>query len=135
MPHPAMSPNHVAVITGGASGIGLAAAMQFASLGMKVCIADLGAERLAEAKVGYLPLIDIPRMGEIAQRLVQAAVSAIACRDADAAHAASALDDELDILYKEAQRELRARLLEEPQNVPLISHLLFVTHYLERIGD
>ncbi len=49
MPHVAMSPNHVAVITGGASGIGLAAAMRFAALGMKVCIADLGADRLAEA--------------------------------------------------------------------------------------
>src|SRR6516165_9715643 len=49
MPHPAMSPDHVAVITGGASGIGLAAAMRFAGLGMKVCIADLGADRLAEA--------------------------------------------------------------------------------------
>src|SRR3981081_3481590 len=49
MPHAAMSPNNVAVITGGASGIGLAAAMQFVKLGMKVCIADLGAERLAEA--------------------------------------------------------------------------------------
>src|SRR5260370_38928359 len=49
MPHAAMSPNHVAVITGGASGIGLAAAMRFAQFGMKVCIADLGAERLAEA--------------------------------------------------------------------------------------
>ena len=50
MPHPAMSPNHVAVITGGASGIGLAAAMRFAGLGMKVCIADLGGDRLAEAQ-------------------------------------------------------------------------------------
>ncbi len=49
MPHAAMSPNHVAVITGGASGIGLAAATRFAQLGMKVCIADLGAERLKEA--------------------------------------------------------------------------------------
>ena len=55
MPHKAMSPNNVAVITGGASGIGLAAAMRFASLGMKVCIADLGgsepvlAKHLAEA--------------------------------------------------------------------------------------
>ncbi|CAN7504564.1 SDR family NAD(P)-dependent oxidoreductase [Bradyrhizobium sp. LjRoot220] len=49
MPHPAMSGNHVAVITGGASGIGLAAAMRFAGLGMKVCIADIGASRLAEA--------------------------------------------------------------------------------------
>ena len=50
MPHPAMSPNSVAVITGGASGIGLAAATRFARLGMKVCIADLGADRLAEAE-------------------------------------------------------------------------------------
>src|SRR5215212_7892814 len=51
MPHPAMSPDNVAVITGGASGIGLAAALRFAGLGMKVCIADLGAERLAAAEV------------------------------------------------------------------------------------
>lgn len=50
MPHPAMSPNNVAVITGGASGIGLAAAMRFARTGMKVCIADLGTERLTEAE-------------------------------------------------------------------------------------
>ena len=49
MSHPAMSANNVAVVTGGASGIGLAAAMRFARLGMKVCIADLGADRLADA--------------------------------------------------------------------------------------
>ena len=50
MTHPALSPDNVAVITGGASGIGLAAAMRFARLGMKVCIADLGGDRLAEAE-------------------------------------------------------------------------------------
>jgi NAD(P)-dependent dehydrogenase (short-subunit alcohol dehydrogenase family) len=50
VPHPAMSPNNVAVITGGASGLGLAAAMRFAALGMKVCIADLGTDRLADAE-------------------------------------------------------------------------------------
>jgi len=50
VPHAAMSPNNVAVITGGASGIGLAAAMRFATLGMRVCIADLGTNRLAEAE-------------------------------------------------------------------------------------
>src|SRR6266567_445753 len=49
MPHPAMSPDNVAVITGGASGIGLAAAMRFAARGLKVCIADIGADRLAAA--------------------------------------------------------------------------------------
>ena len=35
MPHPAMSPNHVAVVTGGASGIGLAAAQPFAAMGLR----------------------------------------------------------------------------------------------------
>jgi len=54
MPHAAMSPDNVAVITGGASGIGLAAAMRFAGFGMKVCIADLGADRLAAAATKLL---------------------------------------------------------------------------------
>ena len=49
MSHPALSPNNVAVITGGASGIGLAAAVRFARLGMRVCIADVGTDRLAQA--------------------------------------------------------------------------------------
>jgi NAD(P)-dependent dehydrogenase (short-subunit alcohol dehydrogenase family) len=50
MPHSALSPNNVAVITGGASGIGLAAALKFAQMGLKVCIADIGGDRLAEAE-------------------------------------------------------------------------------------
>jgi NAD(P)-dependent dehydrogenase (short-subunit alcohol dehydrogenase family) len=50
MPHPVLSPDHVAVITGGAGGIGFAAARKFASLGMKVCVADLGNDRLAAAE-------------------------------------------------------------------------------------
>lgn len=49
MSHPALSPNAVAVITGGASGIGLAAASHFARLGLKVCIADHDDEKLARA--------------------------------------------------------------------------------------
>lgn len=44
-----MTTNSVAVITGGASGIGLAAAMRFAHLGLRVCIADLGSDRLSRA--------------------------------------------------------------------------------------
>jgi NAD(P)-dependent dehydrogenase (short-subunit alcohol dehydrogenase family) len=42
--------SNVAVITGGASGIGLAAARHFAGLGMSVVLADLGGDRLANAK-------------------------------------------------------------------------------------
>jgi NAD(P)-dependent dehydrogenase (short-subunit alcohol dehydrogenase family) len=51
MTHPVLSANNVAVITGGASGIGLAAAMRFARIGMKVCVADIGADRLKEAAI------------------------------------------------------------------------------------
>jgi NAD(P)-dependent dehydrogenase (short-subunit alcohol dehydrogenase family) len=50
MNHPAIAPGRVALITGGASGIGFAAAKRFAALGMKVCIADLDAAALAEAQ-------------------------------------------------------------------------------------
>ena len=49
MPHPVIAKGNVAVITGGASGIGLAAAMAFARAGMKVCIVDVDENRLAEA--------------------------------------------------------------------------------------
>jgi len=50
VPHPVIAPDHVAVVTGGASGIGFAAAERFARLGMKVCIADIGGDRLHDAE-------------------------------------------------------------------------------------
>ncbi|MCK1268351.1 NAD(P)-dependent dehydrogenase (short-subunit alcohol dehydrogenase family) [Bradyrhizobium sp. GM2.2] len=49
MPHPAIIKDNVAVITGGASGIGFAAAAAFARNGVKVCIADVDQARLADA--------------------------------------------------------------------------------------
>ncbi len=49
MPHPVLARNHVAVITGGASGIGFAAAVRFIKAGMRVCVADLGREKLSRA--------------------------------------------------------------------------------------
>jgi NAD(P)-dependent dehydrogenase (short-subunit alcohol dehydrogenase family) len=49
MSHPALTKGAVAVITGGAAGIGLAAAKRFAGLGLRICIADRDADRIAYA--------------------------------------------------------------------------------------
>ena len=47
--HPALAANRVAVVTGAASGIGLAVSVKFAGLGMKVCMADANGEALEAA--------------------------------------------------------------------------------------
>ncbi len=77
MPHPAIAKNSVAVVTGGASGIGLAMATRFARLGLRVCIADLGVDRLSRAAAVLSKLapegpasimaeeIDVSRIGDI----------------------------------------------------------------------
>lgn len=49
MSHPVLTSESVAVVTAVAAGIGLASAIRFARLGVRVGIADLGRERLAKA--------------------------------------------------------------------------------------
>ncbi|MEM6712412.1 MAG: SDR family NAD(P)-dependent oxidoreductase [Pseudomonadota bacterium] len=49
MTHPAFTSGSVAVVTGGASGIGLAAAKTFASMGMRLVIVDRAHDKLAAA--------------------------------------------------------------------------------------
>lgn len=56
-----ISPNEfegrAAVITGGAKGIGLAAAKRLAGLGMKVCVADNDSDALEKARAELSPLV------------------------------------------------------------------------------
>ena len=55
MAHAALAFGSVAVVTGGAAGIGLAAARRFAQSGLRVCIADIGTDRLARAAAELAP--------------------------------------------------------------------------------
>ena len=51
--HPALAPGHVAVVTGAASGIGLAAAQRFFEAGMRVVLADVDADALDVAAARF----------------------------------------------------------------------------------
>jgi NAD(P)-dependent dehydrogenase (short-subunit alcohol dehydrogenase family) len=79
--HPALVEGRSAVITGGASGIGLAAAKRFAALGMKICLADVSqdvldraAQQLSGASVVTVPT-DVSRWEDV-QRLKERAYAA-----------------------------------------------------------
>jgi NAD(P)-dependent dehydrogenase (short-subunit alcohol dehydrogenase family) len=60
--HPALMEGRAAVITGGAGGIGLAAAKRFAALGMKICLADLSEEALDRAtkQLSHATVVTVP---------------------------------------------------------------------------
>lgn len=67
--HPAFTNENVAVITGGADGIGLAAAQYFQSIGMRICIADINPDKLQHAKAVLGEVItatvDVSKLGEV----------------------------------------------------------------------
>lgn len=81
------------------------------------------------------PLIDIPRMVEIAREMLREAVRAYSDRDPVKARQVAARDDEIDHLYKAIFDELVEIMAENPQGVTRATYLLWVAHNLERIGD
>jgi len=80
MTHPAIEAGHVAVITGGASGIGLAAARKFLSLGLKVAIADWNEEAIARAQQALGPDVLVMRTDVSSRTYVEAFQEAVLAR-------------------------------------------------------
>lgn len=81
------------------------------------------------------PLIDIPRMQEIACEMVHDALDAFVQMDAEAAKAVAARDQEVDELYVQILRELLTFMMQDPKTIAQSTYLLWVAHNLERIAD
>jgi phosphate transport system protein len=81
------------------------------------------------------PLIDIPRMSEIARAMLHDAITAYIEDDEAAARAIVAVDDVVDDLYNQIYRELLTFMLADPTTIDQATHLLWAAHNLERVAD
>ena len=103
-------------------------------------VGDL-AVNIAEAGKRYLqhppvkPLIDIPRMGEIAQAMLRDSLDAFVRRDIALAEAVLAQDDLVDALKTQIFRELLTYMLQDATTIEPAIDLILMSRHLERIGD
>ena len=81
------------------------------------------------------PLVDIPRMAVLSQRMVKKALDAYVREDVELATTVGPDDDEVDQLFKQIFRELLTIMMENPRTISQASHLLFVGRWLERMSD
>jgi phosphate transport system protein len=103
-------------------------------------VGDL-AINIAEAVGRYLEhapvkeLIDIPRMANIAQRMLRDALDAFVRRDTALAQVVLDADDELDALKTLVFREILTHMLQDASTIEPGLDLILVSRHLERIGD
>ena len=103
-------------------------------------VGDL-AINIAEAVRRYMrhppvkELIDIPRMADIAQRMLRNALDAYVRRDTELAQNVLNEDDDLDALKTQVFRELLTYMLQDPHTIEPSLDLILVSRHLERIGD
>lgn len=81
------------------------------------------------------PTGSIPRMGDLAIKLINAVLSAYANDDAEGLIAAWRSDESIDEMYNSLFRELLTYMMEDPRNIGASTHLLFIAKNIERIGD
>jgi phosphate transport system protein len=81
------------------------------------------------------PLIDIPRMTELALEMLDKCVTAFKERDIEGARAVCDLDDGVDALYEQIYRELILLMIENPQTIQGATYLMWVAHNMERVAD
>ncbi len=81
------------------------------------------------------PLIDIPRMTEIVTRRLRESLDAFVNQDIKLAKQVAKEDEEVDVLDEQILRELITFMLEDPSRIRQATYLMFISRFLERIGD
>lgn len=103
-------------------------------------VGDL-AVNIAEAAERYVmhppvkPLIDIPRMANLAEAMLHDALDAFVTGDLKLAQSVLDRDDLLDDLKNQVFRELLTYMLGEPRTVEAGIDLILISRHLERVGD
>ncbi len=94
--------------------------------------------RIAKLLAGepyFKPLVDIPRMSELAKKMVRDALTAFVRRDLQLVRQVCADDDAVDRMWHALRDELMDFMRKDPNLVTQALHLLLVARYLERIAD
>ncbi len=81
------------------------------------------------------PLIDIPRMTEIVTRRLRESIDAFVNMDIDLAKTVAREDEEIDVIDEQILRELLTFMMEDPKTIKQATSLMFISRFLERIGD
>jgi phosphate transport system protein len=81
------------------------------------------------------PYVDLPRMAEVATRMLMDSLQAFKDHDAGRARAICDMDDEVDALYDKVYRELLELMAKDPGTIERATHLTWVAHNIERIAD
>ena len=81
------------------------------------------------------PLIDIPRMADIAGQMVHDALDAFVEEDASKAREVVLRDDRVDDLKDQIFRELLTYMISDPKTIPVAMQLILVSRHLERTAD
>ncbi len=81
------------------------------------------------------PLIDLPRMALIAQKMVRNSLEAFIQENEDLAKQVGEADDEVDQLHSQIYNELLLLMIKSPSTINQATHLLFISRALERIAD
>jgi phosphate transport system protein len=81
------------------------------------------------------PLIDIPRMAQIAEGMLRDGITALIDRRPDLAQEIVKRDKEVDAINKQLARELTSFMLEDPSTITRAMNLTIVARCLERVAD